>query len=180
MQIDPATLATIFGYAGVVANLCWPLMRQRSLLLGGQVFACLLMLFHFILLGAYTGAAIMCVAGVQASLAIPLGLGRKFKHIYFLSLLLTPIVCYLTWQGYQSLFSSLALAIVCVANLQLDQVRQRSILITAIFAWFVHNIMVGSIPGLISNSLALVISTYMLVITVKESRTTTSGTVSVV
>ncbi len=175
MQIDQATLATIFGYAGVAANLCWPLMRQRSFLLAGQVIACLLMLIHFTLLGAHTGAAIMGVAGVQASLAIPLGLSPKFKYIYLGSLLLTPIVCYFTWQGYQSIYSSLALAIVCVANFQLNQVHQRSILITAIFAWAVHNLMVGSIPGLVSNTLAFIISAYMLNVTVKESRLAKMG-----
>lgn len=175
MQIDQATLATIFGYAGVAANLCWPLMRQRTHLLAGQVIACLLMLTHFMLLGAITGAAIMGVAGLQASLAIPLGLSPKFKYIYLGSLLLTPIVCLLTWQGYQSIYSSLALAIVCVANFQLNQVRQRSILITAIFAWAAHNFIVGSIPGLVSNTLAFLISTYMLMVTVKESRLAKMG-----
>jgi hypothetical protein len=175
MQIDQATLATIFGYAGVAANLCWPLMRQRTYLLAGQVIACMLMLIHFVLLGANTGAAIMGVAGVQASLAIPLGFSPKFKYIYLLSLLLTPVVCFFTWQGYQSIFSSLALAIVCVANFQLNQVHQRAILITAIFAWAVHNFMVGSTPGLVSNTLAFIISTYMLIVTVKESRLAKAG-----
>lgn len=169
MNINIETTATIFGYAGVLANLCWPLMKSRQYLLAGQVLACCFMFIHFILLGAYTGAAVMGVAGFQAALAIPLGLNPNFKRIYIASFLLTPLVCFATWQGAQSVFSSLALAIVCVANFQLNQVHQRTLLITAIFAWFAHNIMVGSVPGLISNALAFVVSAYMLVATVKSA-----------
>lgn len=172
MTVDIATSATILGYAGVLANLCWPLMKSRPYLLAGQVLACCFMFSHFMLLGAYTGAAVMGVAGFQAALAIPLGLKPKFKRIYMAAFLLTPLVCFATWQGAQSVFSSLALAIVCVANFQLNQIHQRGLLITAIFAWFAHNLIVGSVPGLISNMLALVVSSYMLFATIKSANTT--------
>lgn len=112
MVITTEHLATAFGFAGVVANLCWPLMRERKYMLAGQVVACVLMLTHFLLLGANTGAAIMGVAGIQAALAIPLESSPRFRFIYLASLVLTPIVCYATWQGVQSVFSSLALAVV--------------------------------------------------------------------
>ena len=154
--------ATLFGFAGVAANMAWPMMRQRRHLLGGQVLACTLMLIHFELLSAHTGALVMLVAGVQAALAIPLGDSIQIKRIYLASLLLTPVVCYVTWQGPQSIFSSLALGIVCIANFQMNQITQRAMLITAIFAWIAHNLIVHSIPGLISNTLALCISAYML------------------
>lgn len=162
MSTDLPLLATVFGFSGVAANLVWPLMRNRSTLLSWQAVACVLMLVHFELLAAHTGALIMLVAGVQAALAIPLGRSPQFKFIYCGSLLLTPLVCYWSWQGPQSAFSSLALAIVCVANFQLNQVHQRALLLAGIFAWVGHNIMVGSIPGLVSNTLAFCVSAYML------------------
>lgn len=170
MVISNEHIATAFGFAGVLANLCWPLMRERKLLLVGQVIACALMLIHFLLLGANTGAAIMGVAGIQAALAVPLGSNPRFKFVYLGSLVFTPVVCYATWQGVQSVFSSLALGIVCVANYQVNQVRQRSLLVTAIVAWFAHNLAVGSLPGLVSNVLAFVVSTRMLVLMAREAR----------
>lgn len=162
MNINFSLLASVFGFAGVAANLTWPLMRNRSALLAWQVVACVLMLVHFELISAHSGALIMFVAGIQAALAIPLGHSPRFKLIYLGSLALTPIVCFLSWQGPQSIFSSLALAIVCIANFQLNQLHQRALLITAIFAWVAHNIMVGSVPGLVSNSLAFCVSAVML------------------
>lgn len=155
-------LASLFGFAGVIANLTWPLMRQRAALLGFQALACLLMLIHFELIAAHTGALIMLVAGLQALLAIPLGHNPRFKTIYLGSLLLTPVGCAITWQGPQSIFSSLALAIVCIANFQINQLHQRALLITAIFAWMAHNLIVASIPGLVSNTLAFCVSAMML------------------
>jgi Bacterial inner membrane protein len=170
MIIDLTDPAMIFGFAGVLANFCWPMMRKRTYLLAGQVIACCFMFAHFALLGAYTGAAIMGVAGFQAALAIPLGKNPKFKLIYLASLLLTPVVCYTTWQGVQSVFSSLALAIVCIANFQLNEVHQRALLITAIFAWFAHNLVIGSVPGIVSNALAFAISSRMLFIAAQNKR----------
>ena len=163
-------ISAAFGYAGVVANIIWPLMRSRNRLLSGQVLACLLMLTHFYFLGALSGAVVMAVAGLQALLAIPLGTNRRFRYIYLASLSLTPVVCVATGLGPQSLFSSLAMAIFNVANYQLSQVRQRALLIVVILAWYAHNYMVWSVPGLVSNSLALIVSVRMFIIVYKGSR----------
>jgi hypothetical protein len=162
MELGAFNLATVFGFAGVAANITWPLMHRRSRLLAWQAIACGMMFMHFLLLDAQTGALVMFVAGLQALLAVPLGKSPKFKRIYIASLVLTPVVCYLSWQGPQSVFSTLALAIVCVANFQLNQVHQRAMLLTAVFAWVAHNILVSSIPGLISNALAFGVSSFML------------------
>jgi len=162
MNISLPFLSSAFGFAGVLANVTWPLMRNRSALLSWQIVACALMFCHFELIFAHTGALIMLVAGVQAGLAIPLGRSSNFKYIYLGSLVLTPVVCFLSWQGLQSIFSSLALAIVCAANFQLNQLHQRAMLIVAIFAWVAHNIYVCSIPGLVSNALAFSVSGIML------------------
>ena len=75
-------LATAFGIFGVIANILWPLIKHRKYLLLGQVVACIFMFAHFYLLGAYTGAAVMATAGIQASLAMPLESHPKFKSVY--------------------------------------------------------------------------------------------------
>lgn len=170
MTLSNEQAAALLGFAGVLANLCWPLMRERAYLLIGQVIACALMLTHFLLLGAITGATVMGVAGVQAALAVPLQTKPRFRVVYLASLVLTPVVCYATWQGAQSAFSSLALALVCVANYHLNQVRQRRLLIAAIIAWAVHNIAVFSVPGLVSNALAFIISMRMLILAAREEK----------
>lgn len=156
------TLATCFGIAGLIANTVWPLITIRRYLLTGQIIACGLMFTHFYLLGANTGAMVMLVAGSQALLALPLEKYPKFTYVYISSMLITPWLCWYSWSGYPSLLSSAALTIYCVANLH-TQVRSiKSYLALCILCWFGHNYMVHSIPGMISNVLALSTLSYSL------------------
>jgi len=156
-------LATLFGVLGIVSNTVWPLLKIRKYLLLGQVIAALLMGMHFSLLNAHTGAAIMLLAALQASLAIPLESHPKFKAVYLASIVFTPLVCWATWQGIASAFSSLALVFFCIGNLQVNIKRLRIFLLMCIFGWIGHNVLVSSSPGLISNGLALVTSVFALV-----------------
>lgn len=163
-------IATVFGVFGVIANTLWPLIKRRKFLLMGQVIACALMCTHFLLLGAMTGALVMLVAGIQATLAIPLESHPKFKTVYLFSLLLTPVVCWYSWQGMPSIFSSLALLFFCIGNLQVNTKRLRVFLILCLFGWVGHNLVVGSYPALVSNGLALLTSVYGLVRETMSSR----------
>ena len=155
-------ISTVFGVLGVVTNTIWPLIKKRKFLLLGQIIACVFMGVHFLLLEAYTGAVIMTVAGIQASLAIPLESHPRFKSVYVASMFLTPLLCWYTWQGYPSIFSSMALMFFCIGNLQINTKYLRFFLILCVFAWVGHNILVASYPALISNLLALVSSFYGL------------------
>ena len=163
-------LATLFGTLGIVSNTVWPLLKTRKYLLLGQLIAAIFMCVHFSLLNAFTGAVIMLLAALQASLAIPLESHPKFKSVYLASIVLTPLVCWATWQGIASVFSSLALVFFCMGNLQVNIKRLRICLLMCIFGWIGHNILVSSYPGLISNGLALVTSIFALVREFKASR----------
>jgi hypothetical protein len=155
-------IATNFGVLGVFANTIWPLIKNRQLFLMGQLVACTLMGIHFALLGATTGAIVVFVAGIQILLAVPLESHPKFKTVYLLSLLLTPFVCWYSWQGIPSIFSSLALLFFCIGNLQVRAKNMRILLILCIFGWIGHNLLIGSYPALVSNGLALITSIYGL------------------
>ena len=153
-------LAWLFGLLGVMANIIWPLLKQRRFLLLGQVIACVMMAMHFVFLEADTGALVMMVAGLQASLAIPLETHPRFKIVYLASLVFTPFVCWFTWQGIPSIFSSLVLLFFCLGNLQVNVQKLRFFLLLCLFCWVAHNIWIVSYPALLSNVLALGTSVY--------------------
>lgn len=155
-------LSTVFGIFGVVANASWPLIKKRKFLLMGQVIACICMFAHFWLLDAYTGATVMAVAGIQASLAIPLEAHPKFRSVYLASLLLTPLVAWLSWHGLPSIFSTLALVFFCTGNLQINTKRLRILLLFCLFCWVGHNLLILSYPALASNFIAFCTSIYGL------------------
>jgi len=152
----------VFGILGVVANAVWPLIKRRKYLLTGQVLACILMFIHFSLLGAYTGAAVMATAGIQAALAIPLESHPKFKSVYLTSLLLTPVVAWISWHGLPSAFSTLALVFFSLGNLQVNTKHLRILLLCCLFCWIGHNLLISSYPALLSNAIALCTSLYGL------------------
>lgn len=155
-------ISTVFGFSGVVANALWPLIKHRKYLLSGQVIACVMMFLHFWLLGAHTGAAVMAVAGLQACLAIPLESHPRFKLVYFVSLLLTPVVAWFSWQGLPSVFSTIALVFFCIGNLQINTKRLRILLLICLIFWVGHNVLVLSYPALVSNFIAFCTSIYGL------------------
>lgn len=155
-------LSTLFGLLGVIANALWPLINRRRFLLFGQVLACIFMFTHFWLLGAYTGAAVMAAAGLQAVLAIPLEAHPGFKSVYIVSLLLTPLVSWFTWHGLPSIFSTFALIFFCLGNLQINTKRLRILLLCCLFCWIGHNLLISSYPALASNVFALLTSIYGL------------------
>ncbi len=156
-------ISTVLGILGVIANILWPLFKRRKFLLVGQVIACILMCLHFLLLGADTGASIMLVAGIQAALAIPLESYPRFKIVYLMSILVTLFVCWYTWQGLASIFSSLALILFCIGNLQVNTKVLRIFLLLCLFSWVGHNALIASYPALVSNALAFVTSVFALV-----------------
>ena len=158
------TLVTVFGFAGLIANTIWPLITIRRYLLIGQIVACGLMFVHFYLLSAQTGAIVMLVAGSQALLALPLEKYPKFTYVYIISMLITPWLCWYSWNGYPSILSSAALIIYCVANLHTKVRFIKSYLVLCIACWFGHNYLVHSMPGMISNVLALCTLSYSLFI----------------
>lgn len=156
-------LAILFGVLGVIANAVWPLIKQRKFLLLGQVLACIFMFAHFWLLDANTGALVMAIAGLQATLAIPLELHPRFKSVYLFSLLLTPLVFWFTWHGLPSVFSAIALVFFCMGNLQVNTKRLRILLLCCLLFWVAHNVLISSYPALVSNFIALCTSIYGLV-----------------
>ncbi len=163
MQIENMEIyANVFGVLGIAANIFWISLKTRKNILAGQVLACFFIVLHYYCLGALTGAAVMAIVGVQALLAIPLEKYPKFRAVYGVSLVLTPVVCFYTWQGPQSIFSSLALGLMCFANFHVNLIRLRAIIIMSIIFWVAHNLMVPSYPGLISNAISLSISIFVL------------------
>ena len=149
IQMSPATIVGTF--ASTIA-ITWPLFRTRKGMLIGQVGVHIGFGLHFFLLGANTGALMNLFALIQAVAAIPLGKHKAFRMIYILTLPFIAVGAIATWQGLPSFFSSLGLAFISLGRYQLNVQSFRIILMIAIFFWFAHNVSVGSIPGMISDT----------------------------
>jgi hypothetical protein len=159
-DLDPSALA--LGLAGIALNVTWPLLRGRAAMLGTQALAGLFFLAHYALIGAWTGGIVNGLAALQALAAIPLGRRPGFRIVYLLTIPLIAGVLALSWQGLSSLFAALGMAGISLGRYQTRVLPFRVILVATVPFWTVHNLLVGSLPGLLSDVLVTASSLYAL------------------
>lgn len=158
-QIPPLssllTPANIVGAIALSASFTWPLLRRRNAILGVQICGSLLFALHYYLLGSPTAAA-MCGFGIVQSLAV-IVLARRWQRIgaVGLTVAVSVGVTALTWMGLPSLFSQLGQMGGAVARLQPDVRRLKLFFLVSALFWTAHNITVGSVFGLMSDTMAL-------------------------
>lgn len=138
--------------------------------LGASAFAT-----HYVLIGAETAAMLLVVAGLQAVLAIPLGTRKGFRLVYLATIPVIGIIMALSWQGLPSVFASLGLATISLGRYQTRIIPFRGLLVACVPFWVVHNLLVGSIPGLVSDALSMSSGLIMLARTVQEEKTSLAG-----
>jgi hypothetical protein len=157
-----APVANAFGVLGAVCGAIWPLFRTRRSMLLVQSLIAAGISVHYILLGAYTGAMVNMLAGLQALAAIPLGHRPEFRKVYLLTLPLLAVGVAATWSGLPSVFAACGMALVSLGRYQIDTMRFRLLLFASIPFWMGHNALVWSVPGLISDALGAVFVSFTI------------------
>lgn len=150
---DPGAPATLMGLGGVALNCVWPLLHGRRAMLAVQALSGSCFVIHYALLGAPTGSLMNALAVLQALVAIPLGDRPGFRRLYLLTLPLVALGLGLSWRGLPSVAAALAMAITSVGRYQTRVLPFRWILLASIPCWVTHNLLVGSLPGLLSDLL---------------------------
>lgn len=139
-------------------NVTWPQLRGRRAMLLIQAVSGLCFVLHYALIGAHTGSLMNLLALLQALAAIPLGEKPGFRVVYLLTLPAIALGLALTWNGWPSVFASLGMAGIAVGRYQTRVLPFRIILVSTVPFWTGHNLLVGSLPGLLSDTLVTVSS----------------------
>ena len=147
--------ATILGAIALAASCTWPMLRRRQAILMVQVAGSLLFALHYLLLGAPTAAA-MCATGVVQGLSVILITRRPARiAVVGVTVAISLVATTLTWTGLPSLLSQGGQLAGALGRLQLDTQRLRLCFLGSVLFWCAHNITVGSVFGLASDTLAL-------------------------
>ncbi|MEO3470563.1 YgjV family protein [Roseomonas sp. CAU 1739] len=150
--LDPANIA---GFVALGSSVTWPLLRRRKAILAVQVAGSLLFGLHYVLLGASTAAA-MCIMGALQGVALVVLIDRRQRiGVVATTMAVAAMVTALTWTGLPSLLSQGGQAMSAIGRLQLDTQRLRLWFLASVAFWCSHNLMVGSVFGLASDTLAL-------------------------
>lgn len=155
-------LAQALGVAAAACGMGWALFRGRAGMLAAQACCGGFFAGHFWLIGATTGAAMNVLAAAQAVAAIPLGERPGFRLVYVTLLPVIAVGVWLTWDGGPSLAAAAGTALVSLARYQVSVLRVRVFMAAALPCWFIHNVWVFSIPGMLSDVTGMTINGVML------------------
>jgi Bacterial inner membrane protein len=150
--LSPATLA---GALAVAVNCCWPLQRNRRVILGLQCAGSLLFGLHYLLLGAPTAAA-MCAAGVMQGASAALISSRRIRVSIFVATIAAGVATTIAmFAGVTSVLAQTGALLSATGRLQRAPQAIRWCFLGSEVFWISHNLMVGSRWGLTSDTLGV-------------------------
>jgi hypothetical protein len=152
LMLDPANLA---GALAVCCSCTWPQLRRLKAILAVQVIGSALFALHYLLLGAPTAAA-MCSAGAVQGLAAALIARRRLRiGVYGAAVAGGVALTLATWSGLPSLLAQCGQLASAAGRLQRDLQRLRLCFLGSTLIWVSHNLLMGSVWGLASDTLTL-------------------------
>jgi Bacterial inner membrane protein len=165
--------------AGIVAMVClaiWPLFRARWAMLTAYIGNNLGFAVHYALLGQWTAVAMNGVMAAQTAVAILLVRTPRLRWAYHALAPALALASLMTWQGLPSFLSAAATALSTLGRLQTNEVILRALLLASTPFWAAHDLVVGSLPGLVADLLSMATGAAMLLRRAPAARTALVGT----
>lgn len=153
----PDTIPTVAmtGIAGLSAATLSTILGGRRAILLAQAAASSLFLLHFLLLGAQTGM-LMCGLGlIQMAVRVRRQPSRTLGLLYGLTVPAALAVAVLSWQGPMSALSATGFLLATLGRWQTAVGRMRVFFVMATVVGAGHNLLAGSVFGLVSDAMGL-------------------------
>lgn len=160
------------GAFGMLCFAAYPLFRARRLLLTTYLGNNLAFAAHYALLGQGTAMAMNMVMGVQTLVAMGLERRPRLRSLYCALIPLLLGAAAMTWQGRSSLLAGTATALSTLGRMQGNETALRILLLASAHVWSAHDLLVGSLPGLVADVSCIATGAWMLLLHV---RTTGAG-----
>lgn len=151
--------------AGVIAMVCfaaWPLFRARWTMLIAYIGNNLGFALHYALLGHWTAVAMNGLMSVQTLVALMIVHQPRLRWAYYALMPMSALASIVTWQGLPSFLSAAATSLSTMGRMQTNDTALRVLLLASTPFWAVHDLIVGSGPGLIADVLSMAIGATML------------------
>jgi hypothetical protein len=161
--------------AGLFAMLClaaWPLFRARSTMLLIYIGSNLGFAVHYALLDHWTAVVMSGLMGAQTLVAMALVRRPGFRWAYYAFMPFLAAGALMTWQGLPSLLSATATTLSTLGRMQRRETLLRVLLLASTPFWAAHDLLVGSLPGLLADLLSMATGATMLLRESPEIRAT--------
>jgi inner membrane protein len=150
------------GAFGMLCFAAYPLFRARPLLLTTYLGNNLGFAVHYALLGHGTATLMNMALGVQTLVAIARERWPGLRWVYYALIPLLVGAAAMTWQGRPSFLSATATAFSALGRLQRDETALRVLMLASAPFWAAHDLLVGSLPGLIADVACILTGAWML------------------
>ena len=117
---------------------------------------------HYALLGHWTAVAMNGFIGVQTVVAIALVHRPGLRFVYYTLMPVLVLATFVTWQGLPSVLSLTATMLSTVGRMQTNETALRVLMLASTPFWAAHDLVVGSLPGLIADLLSMATGAVML------------------
>lgn len=154
-MLTDASVAALFGFAGVSFGATWGLFRSKKAIITAQALCSACFITHYALIGAVTGAAMSSLSLTQSLLVGTGWRGRLMTALFWLTIPVMALFTALTWNGVPSLASGLGLTLAACGRWQTNLLRLRLFFLASTLCWIVHDVMVGSAFGCTANIVTL-------------------------
>ena len=151
--------------AGIFGMLCfaaYPLARRRSVLLTTYLGNNLGFAVHYALLGQATAVTMNLTLGAQTLLALGFARWPRLRWTYYALIPSLLLAAAMTWQGWLSVLSTMATTISTFGRTQADEFVLRVLMLASAPLWAAHDLLAGSLPGLLADLACIVTGSWML------------------
>jgi hypothetical protein len=157
---DPVAAAA--GLAGMVCLAAWPLFQRRSTMLMTYIGNNLAFAIHYGLLHHWTAVAMNGLMGAQTVAAIWLVRWPRLRWVYYALVPALGGASLMTWHGLPSVLAAAATVLSTIGRMQRNEIVLRMLLLASTPCWTAHDLMVGSLPGLVADLLSMTTGAAML------------------
>jgi hypothetical protein len=162
-MVTERPIATGAGAFGMLCLAAYPLFRARPMLLTSYLGNNLAFAAHYVLLGQATAVVMNMVMGAQTLVAIGLLRWPLLRWAYYALMPLLIGAAVMTWQGWVSLLAATATTLSTLGRMQGKETVLRAMLLASAPLWAIHDLLVGSLPGLIADVACTATGSWMLI-----------------
>lgn len=150
------TAAQIVGFGGAALNCISFQQNKRRNIIAVQIFAAIMFIIHYIMLGAYTGAALNFI-GLLRSLVFINNHKKWAKSPVWLGvfILISIVASAVTWIEWYSILPAAAMILTTVSYWLKNETQIRFVTFPSSPCWLVYNIITGSVAGIVTECIVM-------------------------
>ena len=150
------TISQIIGFCGTIVSFIMFQQNKRSKIIGLQILSTSLFTIHYILLGAFTGAALNLIA-VTRSIVFYNNDKKWAKSPAWLVfyIIISLVASIFTWESWYSILPAIALVLTTIANWMKSETKIRLISFPNSPCWLIYNAITGSVAGVVTECIVM-------------------------